>query len=70
MKADGDSPGCAFEANSFDNPLNRGDALHGIELLPFDGSQLLSERSIVAHVTAAQALKPSWVSLLALCPRD
>src|SRR5450759_5196619 len=41
MKADGDLPGCTFEADSFDNPLNRGDPLHGIELLPFDGSQLL-----------------------------
>src|ERR1019366_3613996 len=41
MKADGDLPGCSFETNSFDNPLNRGDPLHGIELLPFDRSELL-----------------------------
>jgi hypothetical protein len=41
MKADADLPSCAFEADSFDNPLNCGHPLHGIELLPFDGSQLL-----------------------------
>ena len=41
MKADGNLPGCAFETDSFDNPLNSGDPLHGIELFPFDGSQLL-----------------------------